>query len=336
MKIAFFNTTETDKQFFSPALKGHAVELIPEPINDDFLPFTHDLEAISVFVNSQVTQKVIDLLPKLRFIATRSTGFDHIDLAACKKRAIAVSNVPSYGSNTVAEFTFALILELSRKVSGSYNQIRQTGSFSVAQWQGFDLSGKTVGVVGTGKIGANVVQIAHGFDMQIHCYDPFPNEQLKTQYDATYMTLEQVLETSDIVSLHVPYIPNKTHHIMHKKAFDRMKPGTYFINTARGELVDTEALVEALQSGHLAGAGLDVLEEESFTQHCEERLLEIHPNEQQLKEYLFNHYLIDADNVIITPHNAFNTVEAIQRIRQTTLENIIAFISGKPQNVVSL
>jgi len=275
MKIAFFNTTETDKQFFSPALKGHAVELIPEPINDDFLPFTHDLEAISVFVNSQVTQKVIDLLPKLRFIATRSTGFDHIDLAACKKRAIAVSNVPSYGSNTVAEFTFALILELSRKVSGSYNQIRQTGSFSVAQWQGFDLSGKTVGVVGTGKIGANVVQIAHGFDMQIHCYDPFPNEQLKTQYDATYMTLEQVLETSDIVSLHVPYIPNKTHHIMNKK-------------------------------------------------------------EQQLKEYLFNHYLIDADNVIITPHNAFNTVEAIQRIRQTTLENIIAFISGKPQNVVSL
>ena len=204
---------------------------------------------------------VFDKYPKLKLIATRSTGFDHIDLAEAKVRGVAVASVPSYGVNTVAEFAFALILALSRRVCEAHEQVSETGSFSQERLRGFDLQDKTIGIVGCGHIGIHAVKIANGFGMKALVFDAHQDDALAKENNFTYASLEELMGQSDIITLHVPYNEH-THHLINLQNISLIKKGAYLINTARGAVVETEAIIAALKNGTLAGAGLDVLEEE--------------------------------------------------------------------------
>ncbi len=307
--------------------------LSQKKIDEINTPQETDFDVLSVFVNSRLTREVLAKFPNLKFIATRSTGYDHIDLAAAKERGITVSYVPGYGDNTVAEFAFGLILNLTRKIYQGIDQIKESGSFSLAGLRGVDLKGKTIGIVGTGRIGREMVKIAKGFGMQVLAYDPFPNKEFATEMGYEYLPLEEVLGRSDVVSLHCPY--NKdTHHLINQKNIGAIKKGAILINTARGGLVETDALIAALQNGALGGVGLDVLEEEGETKDELAYLSQGHPKEEELKTMLQNHILMEMPNVLITPHNAFNSQEALQRILNTTLDNIQGFLDNKIQNVV--
>ncbi len=329
MKIAFYEIEEWEKAYIEKKLTGHSLAFYETPVNEHHFPET-EAEILSVFVNSRVDKKVFSRLPNLKFIATRSTGFDHIDIAQAEKQKILVSNVPSYGENTVAEFTFALILALSRKLYPAIKRVHEQGLFSYEGLRGFDLKAKTIGVIGTGKIGARVIKMAKGFEMEVLAYDPHPREDLGIKY----ASLEDLLKQSDIISIHVPYMP-ATHHLINEENLKLVKPSAILINTSRGGLVDTMALLTSLKQKQLAGAGLDVLEEEGYIID-ELNLLKGHPNEEQLKTMLADHELMQMDNVIVTPHNAFNTQEAMERILDTTLENILAYINSKPINVVKI
>ena len=243
-----------------------------------------------------------------------------------------VSNIPSYGENTVAEHTFALILSLSRNVHKSYLR-SQRDDFSIDGLCGFDLREKTIGVVGVGQIGKHVVKIAKGFGMNVIALDNNQDNILAEVLNFTYVSnLDELLERSDIISLHLPY-SESTHHIINKESFSQMKPGAILINTARGGLVDIDALYEALQSGKLAGAGLDVLEGEEIIDE-EKELLFSSKNVDKLRSLFKSKAIFKMDNVVFTPHNAFNSKEAIERILNTTTQNIESFVRGKPINLV--
>jgi len=312
-----------DIEFLSGTLQDH-----PD-IKDE------EAEILSVFVKSKVGKEEMDKFPNLKFIATRSTGFDHIDLEEAKKRGIAISNVPFYGANTVAEQAFALLLSLSRRIYESYERVLEEGSFSPEGLRGFDLKGKTIGVVGTGNIGAHAVKMAHGFGMNIITFDIKKNEELEKEFGVTYVEFDELLAQSDVITLHAPY--NKhTHHMINMENIENIKKGAYLINTARGGLVETRALVIALEKEILAGAGLDVLEEEEYMLDDVALLTQEHPNPESLRTVLSNQYLIDHPGVLITPHNAFNTKGALERILDTTVENIQAFEKGAPVNVVEI
>ena len=302
-------------------------------LDKDNIPTEADADAISVFVDCGVDKSVLDKLPNLKFIATRSTGYDHIDMVAAKERGIIVSSVPSYGENTVAEYAFALILALSRKICDAKCQVKEEGSFSRDKLKGFDLRGKTLGVVGTGKIGRHVVRMAKGFEMEVVAFDAFPDLKFAAEAGFMYLPLEDVLAKSDILTLHVPYM-KETHHLINSGNIRQMKKGAYLVNTARGAVVETEALVNALKDGWLAGAGLDVLEEEGVIEDEVNLLAGGKLEGHDLRVVLENHVLIDMPNVIITPHNAFNSQEGLQRILNTTTENIKGFVAGQPINIV--
>ena len=292
-----------------------------------------DATVLCTFIESKIDEDEMKRFPALKLIATRSTGFDHIDLAAAKTRGIAVANVPSYGENTVAEFTFALLLALSRRVIDADERVRG-GAFSPVGLRGFDLAGKTIGVVGCGHIGTHVIRMANGFGMKVLGFDVVRNDELARTLNFTYTTLPELFATSDIVTLHVPYNAH-THHLVNRENIGTFKKGSYLINTSRGAVVETDALVEAIKSGVIAGAALDVLEEEGEL-HDEAALLTApHPNEGAIKIALENHYLIEHPRVIVTPHLAFNTTEAVERILDTTINNIRGFASGSPTNIVT-
>jgi len=239
--------------------------------------------------------------------------------------------VPSYGENTVAEHTFALILALSRKVHQSYVRV-QRDDFSLDGLRGFDLKGRTLGVIGAGKIGLNVIKIARGFSMEVLAFDPYPQPFLAELMNFRYVPLDELLAASDIVSLHMPYRKD-AHHFMNDRRFAQMQRGALFINTARGGLVDTDALLAALETGQIGGAGLDVIEGEEFISE-ERQLLDQPEGAGQLKALVRNHIIFSRDNVIFTPHNAFNSQEALERILDTTVDNILAFAAGRAQNKV--
>lgn len=291
-----------------------------------------DTEVLSVFVNSKVTQAVMDTLPHLKLIVTRSTGYDHIDLAAAAARGIVVCNVPSYGERTVAEYTFALLLALSRKLYPALKRVHDEGVFHTDGLTGFDLAEKTIGVIGTGRIGCHVMEIAKGFGMHICAYDPFPRPELEGQLGMRYVSLEELLGQADVVTLHAPYLPS-THHLLNSQNMALIKQGAVLVNTARGGLVETQALVDALASGRLAGAALDVLEEERYV-GAEQALLKNASPADQMKAVLADHQLMSYPNVLVSPHNAFNTLEARERILRTTLDNITAFAKGAVQHAV--
>ncbi len=289
-----------------------------------------DFNIVSVFVGSKIDKETIEAFPDLKLITTRSTGFDHIDLEATKSKNILTAYVPGYGDNTVAEFAFGLLLTLSRKLYQGIDRIRETGTFSYEGLRGFDLKDKTIGIVGTGRIGQYAVKIAKGLGMNVIAFDAFPNEKLAQELGFKYVSFDELLAQSDVIDLHVPYLPT-THHLINKDNISKIKKGAILINTSRGAIVETEALVKALNEGILGGAGLDVLEEEGVIQDEKSLLLYGHPEEHNLKVVLANHVLIDMPNVAITPHNAFNTQEALQRILDTDINNIKSYIEkGEP------
>lgn len=289
-----------------------------------------DAQVLSLFVHSEsLDTNKLDLFPHLKLIVTRSTGYNHIDLEYCKKRGIAVVNVPRYGEATVAEFAFGLLLTLSRKIIRAGEDMAHN-RIAIADYIGFDLQGKVIGVIGTGSIGRHLIQIAKGFGMNILAYDPYRNDSLKELY---VDTLDEIYEKSDVISLHVPSTP-ENFHMLNKDAFGKMKKGVLIINTARGDLIDTQALYQALRQGIVGGAGLDVLENEDFLLHDEVSAVEKMADTDFLLDSAMNLKILQFKNVIATPHIAFNTVDAINRILQTSFDNISAFLKGQIQNNV--
>lgn len=334
MNIHYFSGEPWEETQVREKLAGHDITFHEGPLSA-FPDLTDpNAEVLCVFVESRIAEAELSRFPALKLIATRSTGFDHIDLAAAKASGVAVANVPFYGENTVAEFAFALLLALSRRIIDADERVRESGVFSPTGLRGFDLAGKTLGVIGTGHIGAHVIRMAQGFGMKVIGFDAFPNADLSHTLDFTYLPLPELLATADVITLHVPYNEH-THHLINRENIGGIKKGAYLINTARGAVIETEALVEALKSGILAGAGLDVLEEEGFLSDEAALLTSLHPREEALKTVLADHYLINHPRVIVTPHLAFNTTEAVERILTTTIENIQNFIKGSPSNVIS-
>jgi len=316
MKILFFGESERDKkEHYTNTLPGHELVFLDHDLSEDKLPKDRSAEIISIFVKSKMTKQVIDNFPNLRMIAVRATGFDNIDLEYAKQKNIIVSNVPAYGSHTVAEFAFGLILSLSRKIPQAIERVKTKKKFDHTGLRGFDLFGKTLGVVGTGKIGANVIKIASGFGMKIIACDSYPNQDLVKTYDFKYVLLDQLLKEANIITIHVPSLP-ETHHLINSKNISLVKDGSLIINTARGDIIETAALVAWLKRNKLGAAGLDVLEDEKELTSKEKGLLKL-------------------PNVIVTPHTAFYTLEAEQAIAETTSENIKQFILGKTQNQVN-
>lgn len=325
MKIAFFQIEDWEIDHIKEQLSGHELFFTKEKLSAESLPEQRDFEVVSVFVGSKVDHEVLAALPNLKLVTTRSTGFDHIDLSMTQNMNIATGYVPGYGDNTVAEFAFGLILALSRKIYESVDRLRETGFYSYVGLRGFDLQGKTIGVVGTGRIGQHSIRIAKGFGMRVVAYDAFPKPELAAELGFEYIAFDELLGQSDVITLHVPYLPT-THHLINMQNIEKIKKGALLINTARGAVVETDALVKALSDGILGGAGLDVLEEEGAL--ADEKMLVLygHPEEHNLKTILENHVLIDMPNVLVTPHNAFNTQEALQRILDTDICNIQEYI----------
>lgn len=316
MKIAFFYKSEEVKKILENRLLGHEIVFFEEKLTIENVDKIKDFEVISVFVDSEINKGIIDSLPNLKFIATRSTGFDHIDCEYASIKGIKVSNVPVYGSSTVAEFTFALLLNLSRKINEAGKVLKEGGDFEILpQFEGFDLDGKTIGVIGTGKIGKNVIRIAKAFNMKVLAYDLCHDDLFAKENDFLYKSFEEVIADSDVITLHAPCTKDN-HHLINKESISKMKKGVYIINTARGELIDTEALSWGINEGIIGGVGLDVIEGERNFKKGDKLSL------------------FDKKNVVITPHVAFYSKEAVERIANTTIENIKAFISGDHINLV--
>ena len=332
IKTAFFELEPWEKEYFLRNLKNCKLQFIDDHLNETNVNQIKDVNAIGIFIYSVVSKKILQSLPNLKLITTLSTGFDHIDLKECKKRKIAVCNVPHYGENTVAEHTFALILNLTRMLHKAYERTIR-GDFSIEGLRGIDLQNRTIGVIGAGSIGQHVIRIAKGFEMKVIAYDRFKNQKLPKRLGFKYVNLDYLLKNSDIITLHVPY-NKKTHHLINNKAISKMKKGVLIINTARGGIIETSALLKGLQSDRIGGAGLDVLEGECFIKEEKQILSKHFLKECDLKTVLQNHILLRQDNVIITPHNAFNSWEALHRILNTTILNINSFLKKKPVNVV--
>ncbi len=334
-KIVFFEVEDWERGYLKAkceSVPGLSAEFRSEVLDEGTARLAQGAGVVSVFIYSKINSKVLDKLPGVKLIATRSTGFDHVDLQECKKRKIVVCNVPYYGENTVAEHTFGLILALSRKIHEAWQRTR-VGDFSIEGLRGFDLRGKTLGVVGTGHIGIHVVRIARGFEMNVIAFDAKPDAKLAKKIGFKYVPFGELLSRSDIVTLHVPY--NKaTHHLINRDNAALFKKGAILINTSRGGIVETDALARALDSGLLGGAGLDVLEQENLIKEERQLLSKNYPKET-LKTLLKNHVLLERKNVVITPHIAFDSIEAIERIMDTTVDNVANFQKGKPTNMVA-
>ena len=332
MKAAFFEIEDWEKEYISSKINNQELSFFPGPVAPENIAEIKNCQIISPFIYSKIDENILSELSELKFISTRSTGFDHIDMSETRRINILVSNVPSYGENTVAEHTFALILDLSRKIYQSINRAK-SGDFSLDGLRGFDLKNKTLGIIGLGHIGQRVAKIARGFEMNVLVSDLNKDKKLVQELGFQYTDINDLLAKSDIISLHVPY--NKdTDHLINLHNINLIKKGAYLINTARGGLVETTALIESLGKGILAGAGLDVLEEECFIKEEAQLLSKEFPKTCDLKTVLQNHILLQQKNVIITPHNAFNSKEALERILETTVQNIQAFLIGKAINIV--
>ena len=253
--IYFLETETTEQEFFSAQLTDHDVRFV-----GDLEEVREDVEVLSVFINTKVGPEFLTAHPGLRFIATRSTALDHLDLWACRERSVVVSYVPDYGYTTVAEHTFALILALSRRLR-EVMLAPKGGTFSYAATRGFDLGGKTLGIIGMGRIGQRVAEIAHAFQMNVLAYDIDHPAKLERALDFCFVPLEELLAKAHIISLHAS-LSAETYHILNHETLAKCREGVLIVNTARGSLIDTQALREALDSGQVGGAGLDVLQDE--------------------------------------------------------------------------
>ena len=331
--IVFYDTTELDKQQLTDGLRptDHYWEFAEGEISTNNC--NPNAEIISVFTTSTVTREMIESMPKLVLIACRSTGYNHIDLEAANDHNVKVVNVPTYGESTVAEYAFTLLLAVTRKIEQVLDA--ENEKFTPENIRGTDLAGKTIGIIGTGHIGQKAINIANGFSMNVIAYDAYPKESLQSELNFKYVSLDDLLAQSDVVSLHIPYMP-ATHHILNEKRLAAMKRGAYLVNTARGALVETGALIELLSDGHLGGAAIDVIEGEKLLSYDEETDLLRSNNfsEDTLRHSVEISALKKMPNVIVSPHNAYNTVEAIGRINKITADNITSFYFNDIPNLV--
>ena len=333
MKIACFETKQGEKEGLESLRKEHDLVFWEEPLDADNAGDAADAEVLSVFIYSKADSVALKQFKNLRLIATRSTGVDHIDTEYCGAHGITIANVPTYGSSTVAEHTFALLLALSHRIVDAVQRTR-AGNFSQESLRGFDLQGKTLGVIGTGAIGENVVRIGKGFGMEVVAFDVKEKEDLARHLGFQYLELNEILRRSDVITLHVP-LNGATRNMLSRDQFGMMKRGVVILNTARGALIDIEALCEALADGRVAAAGLDVLPEEPAIREEAELLCTDFRKQHDMSSLLAHHVLLRQPNVIVTPHSAFNTREAVQSILDTTVCNITSFARGKPRNVVN-
>jgi D-lactate dehydrogenase len=325
VKVAVFSTRPYDEHFLNQAnANNHALTFFEVKLSLATAQLAAGHEVVCAFVNDDLQREVLGHLAKngVKLIALRSAGFNHVDLVAAQALGLTVVRVPAYSPYAVAEHALALILALNRRLHRAYNRVRE-GNFSLDGLLGFDLHGKTVGIIGTGKIGAIFANIMSGFGCRLLAYDPFPNKELGAL--VSYVTLEQLLHDSDVVSLHCPLTP-ETYHLINKTSVAHMKPGVMLINTSRGALVDTPAVIEGLKDGKIGFLGLDVYEEESdlFFEDLSNRVIQ---------DDVFSR-LLTFPNVLITGHQGFFTQEAIVNIAETTVANITAFERGEGEMFV--
>lgn len=331
MKVVCFEIEEWESDVLRARLGGAAsgAVMAGETLGADNAGLYREAEIVSCFIYSDLSRPVLEKMERLKMIATRSTGTDHIDLGFCRERGITVSNVPSYGEHTVAEHVFALLLALSRHIPQAAARTRE-GDFSFRGLRGFDLYGKTIGIIGTGAIGLHAARIAQGFGMKVIGHDV--NERPDAGFP--YAPLPELLRAADVVSLHVPATP-QTRHMLSDAEFAMMKDGAVVINTARGAVVDVKALLRALGSGKVGAAGLDVLPEEPAIREEAELLRESFARTHDLETLLADYALLRHRNVIVTPHSAFYTAEAVEKILDTTAGNILSFMAGRPENALT-
>lgn len=327
MRALFFSSQTYDQESFraAPAMEGLSLNFQAARLTEATATLAAGHEVVCAFINDELSAPVLERLAAggTRLIALRSAGYNHIDLKAAQRLGLSVVRVPAYSPHAVAEHAVALILALNRRLHRAYNRTRE-GDFSLHGLTGFDLYGKTVGVIGTGQIGLAFARIMAGFGCQLLAYDPFPSPQMQA-LGARYLPLPELLAQAHIVSLHCP-LTEQTHHLINQQSLALMQRGSMLINTGRGALVDTPALSEALKSGHLGYLGLDVYEEEAQL-FFEDR------SDQPLQDDVLAR-LLTYPNVIITAHQAFLTREALAAIAETTLENIARWAVGNPQNLV--
>lgn len=333
MKIYLFETEKWEKETFEPLEKEHDLVCVRDPLDEENAGDFEDAEIISVFVHSDVNKTALEKLPRLKAIATRSTGFDHIDVGTCRERDISVSYVPSYGENTVASHTIGLLLNIAHRISDGVDRTRK-GDFSNRGLRGFDVMGKTIGVIGaSGNIGRCVVRMAKGFGMEVLGQDVKPDEDFAREVGFRYVDMDTLCRESDFVTVHVP-LNDKTKGMIDRDVFSKMKQGTIFLNTSRGGIVNERALLHALSEDRIAAAGLDVIGAEPTIREEAELIRSVIEDEERWGDLLANETLLRMRNVYVTPHNAFNTTEAVQRILDVTLENIEGFIGNEPVNTV--
>ncbi|MDX2099621.1 MAG: 2-hydroxyacid dehydrogenase [Leptolyngbyaceae cyanobacterium bins.59] len=324
MRVAVFSTKEYDRQFLEQANRtlGHDLVFFKPQLDYRTAPLANGFPAVCVFVNDEPDARALEILASngTRLLALRSAGFNHVDLKAAAALGITVVRVPAYSPYAVAEHAIAMILTLNRKTHRAFNRVRE-GNFSLEGLMGFDLHGRTIGVIGTGKIGVIFSQIMHGFGCTILGYDMYPNPQFEKIGAAGYVNLSQLLEQSDIISLHCPLTP-ETYHLIDAEAIAQMKPGAMLINTSRGALVDTEAVIQGLKSHQIGALGLDVYEQEGdlFFEDLSNNIIQ---------DDLFER-LLTFPNVLVTGHQAFFTADAVRNIAETTLVNIRDFEQGHP------
>lgn len=323
MRVAVFDTHRHDRASLDEANAEyrHTLEYFEPRLMAQTASLAHGFDAVCSFVNDRVDREAIEVLKAggVRLIALRSAGYNHVDLEAAAQSGITVVRVPEYSPHAVAEHAVALVLALDRKIHRAYARVRE-GNFSVDGLLGFDLHGKTVGIVGTGKIGVAAARIFLGFGCRVIGFDLKPASEL-VALGVEYVSLDTLYERSHIISLHVPLTPG-THHMIDASSLARMKPGVMVINTGRGALIDSRALIAALKTGHVGAAGLDVYEEEEgvFFENLSDQVLQ--------DDVLAR--LLTFPNVLVTSHQGFFTREAIAAIAQTTLANITAFERGEP------
>lgn len=318
MRLAFFSTHTFDRQFFDEAnLKaGHEIQYLEPRLTVVTAPLAAGYPVVCAFVNDQLNREVLEALASggTKYLALRSAGFNHVDVDAAKRLGFTVARVPAYSPYAVAEHTIALILSLNRKICRAYARVRE-GNFALDGLLGFDLHGRTAGIVGTGKIGTLVARILSGFGCRLLAYDVAPNDECRT-LGVTYVPLNQVFAEADIVTLHAPLTP-ATRHLVDARVVETMKPGVMLVNTGRGALIDTPAVIAGLKSGRIGSLALDVYEEE-------EGLFFQDFSSQVIQDDVFAR-LLTFPNVLITGHQGFFTGEALSAIARTTLENVTAF-----------
>lgn len=321
MKIAVFSTKSYDQTSLDRANAAHGHELVyfDVRLTSRTVPLAAGFPGVCAFVNDQLDAAVLDTLAQggTHLIALRSAGFNHVDLTAARDLGLTVVRVPAYSPYAVAEHAVALILALDRKIYRAYNRVRE-GNFSLEGLLGSDLHGRTVGVIGTGKIGLIFARIMAGFGCRVLAFDPYPSDEAESFVQ--YVSLGEVFAQSDVISLHCPLTPD-THHIIDAGAVGRMKDGVMLVNTSRGALVDTQAVIAGLKSGKIGHLGLDVYEEEGdlFFEDLSTRVIQ---------DDVFSR-LLTFPNVLITGHQGFFTEEALRNIAETTLANITAFETGQ-------